>query len=97
MATVSWSTVTAQPRLRSTSAIRGTSRISGQLVIVVVPSASRAAAMSFKTLFFAPTTSTEPTSRAPPRTAKCSTTADDASAWHPPVPARLPSASWPCT
>ncbi len=92
MVTVSWSTVTAQPRLRSTSAISGTSRISGQLVIVVVPSASSAAAMSLRTLFFAPTTSTDPTSRAPPRTAKCSTTADDASAWHPPVPVRPPSA-----
>ena len=32
-----------------------------------------------------------PTSRAPPRTAKCSTTADDASAWHPLVPVRPPS------
>ena len=42
--------------------------------------------MSLRTLFLAPTTSTEPTSRAPPRTAKCSTTADDASAWHRPFP-----------
>ena len=60
MATVSRSTVTAQPRLRSTSAISGTSRISGQLVSVVVPSASSAAAISLSTLFLAPTTSTEP-------------------------------------
>ena len=96
MATVSWSTVTAQPRLRSTSAIRGTSRISGQLVIVVVPSASSAAAMSLRTLFFAPTTSTDPTSRAPPRTAKCSTTADDASAWHPPFPSGHRRAVYRC-
>ena len=51
---------TPQPRLRSTSAISGTSRISGQLVSVVVPSASSAAAMSLSTLFLAPTTSTEP-------------------------------------
>ena len=51
---------TVQPRLRSTSAISGTSRISGQLVIVVVPSASSAAAISLSTLFFAPTTSTAP-------------------------------------
>src|SRR5918998_3977869 len=87
MVTRSWSTVTVQPRLRSTSAISGTSRISGQFVIVVVPSASRAAAMSLRTLFLAPTTSTDPTSRAPPRTAKCSTTADDASACRPLPPA----------
>src|SRR5690606_11135923 len=74
MVTVSWSTSTVQPRLRSTSAISGTSRISGQLVMVVVPSASSAAAISFSTLFFAPTTSTAPTRRAPPVTAKCSAT-----------------------
>ena len=78
MVTVSCSTTTVQPRLRSTSAMSGTSRISGQFVIVVVPSASSAAAMSFSTLFFAPTTSTEPTSRAPPSTAKCSDTGADA-------------------
>src|SRR5205823_950677 len=46
----------------------------------VVPSASRAAAISFRTLFFAPTTSTVPISRAPPLTAKCSATSRDASA-----------------
>ena len=84
MATASRSTVTPQPRLRSTSAISGTSRISGQLVSVVVPSASSAAAMSLSTLFLAPTTSTEPTSRAPPVTAKCSATAvDGISSWPP--------------
>ena len=48
---------TPQPRPRSTSAISGTSRISGQLVSVVVPSASSAAAISLSTLFLAPTTS----------------------------------------
>src|SRR5436305_11349834 len=74
MVTVPPSTSTVQPRLRRTSAISGTSRISGQLVMVVVPSASSAAAISFKTLFLAPTTSTAPTSRAPPLTAKCSAT-----------------------
>jgi hypothetical protein len=68
------SIVTWQPSPRSTSAISGTSRISGQLVSVVVPSASSAAAMSFNTLFLAPTTSTSPTSRAPPHTRKCSVT-----------------------
>jgi hypothetical protein len=64
--TVSPSTSTWHPRLRSTSAISGTSRIRGQLVIVVVPSASSAAAISLSTLFFAPTTSTSPANRAPP-------------------------------
>src|SRR4051794_9531559 len=77
MATTSRSTVTPQPKLRSTSAISGTSRISGQLVSVVVPSASSAAAMSLSTLFLAPTTSTEPWRRAPPVTAKCSATTVD--------------------
>src|SRR5262245_50140845 len=74
--TVSPSMVTVQPRLRRTSAIRGTSRICGQLVRVVVPSASSAAAISFRTLFLAPTTSTSPASRAPPCTWKCSVTSD---------------------
>jgi hypothetical protein len=74
MVTVSVSMVTVQPRLRRTSAMSGTSRICGQLVSVVVPSASKAAAISFSTLFLAPTTSTSPTSRAPPCTWKCSVT-----------------------
>ena len=52
------STVDRAAQARSTSAISGTSRMSGQLVIVVVPSASSAAAISLRTLFFAPTTST---------------------------------------
>src|SRR5699024_5488093 len=43
-----------------------------QLVIVLVPSVSSAAAISLSTLFLAPTTSTAPASRAPPCTAKCS-------------------------
>ena len=34
--------------------------MSGQLVMVVVPSASRAAAISFNTLFLAPPTATSP-------------------------------------
>ncbi len=88
MVTVSRSTTTVQPRLRSTSAISGTSRISGQLVSVVVPCASRAAAISLSTLFLAPTTSTAPTRRAPPHTAKCSATAVDGSGRPPPRAAR---------
>src|SRR5699024_6018446 len=72
MYTVSASMTTSHPTLRSTSAMSGTSRICGQLVIVLVPSVSSAAAISLSTLFLAPTTSTAPTSRAPPCTAKCS-------------------------
>ncbi len=45
-----------------------TSEIAGRLPMVVSPGASRAAAISFKTLFLAPTTSTAPASRAPPVT-----------------------------
>ena len=45
-----------------------TSEIAGRLPIVVSPGASSAAAISFSTLFFAPTTSTSPASRAPPVT-----------------------------
>src|SRR5829696_10475576 len=44
------------------------------MVIVVVPSASRAAAISLRTLFLAPTTSTSPASRAPPWIRNCSLT-----------------------
>ncbi len=49
-----------------------TSRMSGQFSMTVVPSASRAAAISFRTLFFAPPTDTSPTSRFPPATRKAS-------------------------
>ena len=42
--------------------------MAGRLVSVVSPGASRAAAISFSTLFFAPTTATSPASRAPPVT-----------------------------
>ena len=59
---------TSQPNPSRTFFMRGTSRISGQLVSVVVPSASKDAAMSFKTLFFAPSTLTVPSKRAPPET-----------------------------
>src|SRR5690348_16576623 len=68
MATTDPSTVTSQPKPRRTSAVSGTSRMSGQLVIVVVPSANSAAAISLRTLFFAPPTATSPTSRLPPVT-----------------------------
>ena len=64
------SSSTVHPRPRSTSAMRGTSRMSGQFVMVVVPSASSAAAMSFKTLFLAPPTQTSPDSRPEPVTRK---------------------------
>ena len=62
------------PSPRSTSAISGTSRMSGQLVIVVVPSASSVAAISFSTLFLAPPTATSPDNRLPPVTTKRSLT-----------------------
>ena len=68
MRTVLPSIVTSQPKPSSTFFIKGTSRISGQLVSVVVPSASNAAAMSLRTLFFAPSTLTVPARRAPPET-----------------------------
>src|SRR3954454_15889210 len=45
-----------------------TSEMAGRLPIVVSPGASRAAAISLRTLFFAPTTPTSPDSRAPPVT-----------------------------
>src|SRR5687767_3403203 len=49
------------------------SRMAGTSVRVVVPSASRAAAISFRTLFFAPVTVTSPARRAPPTTRNLST------------------------
>ena len=63
-----------RPGPRSTSAISGTSRMSGQLVIVLVPSASSAAAISFSTLFLAPPTATSPDNRLPPVTTNRSLT-----------------------
>src|SRR3954468_19301917 len=60
--------VTAQPSRSSSSRMIATSEIAGRLPIVVSPGASRAAAISFRTLFFAPTTSTLPAKRAPPVT-----------------------------
>lgn len=48
--------------------------MSGQFVIVLVPSASRVAAISFKTLFFAPPTATSPDNRFPPVTTNRSLT-----------------------
>src|SRR5664280_408238 len=65
---------TAQSSRRSTSAMIDTSMMRGTLVNTVVPEVSNAAAMSFNTLFFAPTTETSPTSRAPPTTRNRSTT-----------------------
>ena len=58
--TTSPSRSTVAPSPRSTSAISGTSRMSGQLVMVLVPSASSDAAISFSTLFLAPPTATSP-------------------------------------
>src|SRR5215210_2796009 len=49
------------------------SRVAGTSVRVVVPSASSAAAISFRTLFFAPVTVTSPARRAPPTTRNLST------------------------
>jgi cob(I)alamin adenosyltransferase len=48
--------------------------MSGQFVIVLVPSASSDAAISFKTLFFAPPTATSPDNRFPPVTTNRSLT-----------------------
>src|SRR5829696_1961674 len=50
-----------------------TSRMSGTSSSVVRPGASRAAAMSFSALFFAPVTRTRPRSGVPPVTSKHST------------------------
>src|SRR6478672_4574066 len=74
MRTTSPSSSTVAPRPRNTSAISGTSRMSGQLVIVLVPSARSDAAISFKTLFLAPPTATSPDNRFPPVTTKRSLT-----------------------
>src|SRR6201999_4209922 len=68
------SSSTVAPNPRSTSAISGTSRMSGQLVIVLVPSASRVAAISLSTLFLAPPTATSPDNRLPPVTTNRSDT-----------------------
>ena len=48
--------------------------MSGQLVIVLTPSASNAAAISFNTLFLAPPTATSPDNRVPPVTTNRSLT-----------------------
>ena len=48
--------------------------MSGQLVIVLVPSANRVAAISFSTLFLAPPTATSPDNRFPPVTTNRSLT-----------------------
>src|SRR5699024_9705504 len=74
MSTTSPSSSTSQPSPSSTSAISGTSRICGQLVMRVVPSARSAAAISFSTLFLAPVTRTSPARRAPPVTRNLSLT-----------------------
>jgi hypothetical protein len=60
------STVTSQPSVSSNWAMKVTSRMFGTCRSSVVPSASSAAAISFSTLFFAPATSTAPSSRASP-------------------------------
>ena len=70
----SWST--AHPSRRSSSAMMRTSRMSGTSISVLVPSVSSAAAMSLRTLFFAPGTRTSPSSRAPPTTLNASTGVD---------------------
>ena len=72
--TVGPSMSTSQPSPCSTFCIKGTSRISGQLCSVVVPSANSAAAINFSTLFLAPSTLTEPCKRAPPVTKNISFT-----------------------
>src|SRR5262245_44574060 len=72
--TVPPSNSTLAPKPRSTSAIRGTSRMSGQLVMVLVPSARSAAAINLSTLFLAPPTATSPCNRLPPVTTNRSLT-----------------------
>ncbi len=72
--TVPPSSSTLAPSPRRTSAISGTSRMSGQLVIVLVPSANSVAAISFSTLFLAPPTATSPDNRFPPVTTNRSLT-----------------------
>ncbi|EPQ74588.1 Cob(I)alamin adenosyltransferase PduO [Mycobacterium marinum str. Europe] len=74
MRATSPSSSTVAPSPRNTSAISGTSRMSGQLVIVLVPSASSVAAMSLSTLFLAPPTATSPDNRFPPVTTNRSAT-----------------------
>src|SRR3984957_1356382 len=74
MRTVAPANSTVAPRPLSTSAISGTSRMSGQLVIVLVPSARRVAAINLRTLFFAPPTATLPDNRLPPVTTNRSAT-----------------------
>src|SRR3984893_14202769 len=74
MSTVGPANSTVAPRPLSTSAISGTSRMSGQLVIVLVPSARRVAAINLRTLFFAPPTATLPDNRLPPVTTNRSAT-----------------------
>ena len=65
--------VTSQPSRPSSSCMVVTSEIAGRLAIVVSPGASSAAAISFNTLFLAPTTETSPASRAPPVTRRTCT------------------------
>src|ERR1700761_2341648 len=74
MRTVAPANSTVAPRPRNTSAIKGTSRMSGQLVIVLVPAPSSVAAINFRTLFLAPPTATSPANRLPPVTTKRSAT-----------------------
>src|SRR5207244_11063017 len=59
---------TSQPSRASSSCMIDTSEMAGRLPSAVSPGASRAAAISFRTLFLAPTTDTSPASRAPPVT-----------------------------
>src|SRR6201992_371284 len=74
MRTVPPDNSTWAPKPRRTSAINGTSRMSGQLVIVLVPSANSVAAINLSTLFLAPPTATSPDNRLPPVTTKRSAT-----------------------
>src|SRR5579884_164733 len=83
--TVAPDSSTVAPKPRNTSAIKGTSRMSGQLVIVLVPSAKSAAAISLSTLFLAPPTATSPDNRFPPVTTKRSPTRVSLVRRYPPV------------
>ena len=69
MASVCLSTTSIRAPMRfRTLPMTCTSEISGTLVSVVVPGASRVAAMSFRAEFLAPETRTVPSSGCPPST-----------------------------
>jgi hypothetical protein len=79
--------------------------MSGQLVIVLVPSANNVAAISLSTLFLAPPTATCPANRLPPVTTKRSATRVSLVKWYrlvsqprsDPLTGPVPFCSWQYT